>query len=58
MSAPNVAAANGGSGSSTSPRVGQPGQFHGFDYTHAASWGTAYVAGWALGKTMKLIGAR
>lgn len=58
VSAPNVAAANGGSGSSSSPRVGQPGQFHGFDYTHAASWGTAYVAGWALGKTMKLIGAR
>ncbi len=58
VSVPNVAAANGGSGSSSSPRVGQPGQFHGFDYTHAASWGTAYVAGWALGKTMKLIGAR
>jgi hypothetical protein len=58
VSAPNVAAANGGSGSSSSPRVGQPGQFHGFDYTHAASWGSAYVAGWALGKTMKLIGAR
>jgi hypothetical protein len=57
-SVPNVAAANGSSGSSSSPRVGQPGQFHGFDYTHAASWGTAYVAGWALGKTMKLIGAR
>src|SRR5216684_3188723 len=34
VSAPNVAAANGGSGSSTSPRVGQPGQFHRFDYTH------------------------
>ena len=58
VSVPNVAAANGGSGSSSSPRVGQPGQFHRFDYTHVASWGTAYVAGWALGKTMKLIGAR
>lgn len=57
VSAPNVAA-SGGSGSSSSPSVGQPGQFHKFDYAHAASWGSAYVAGWALGKTMKLIGAR
>lgn len=53
VSAPNVAAA-----SSSSPRAGQPGQFRGFNYAHAASWGSAYVAGWAFGKTMKLIGAR
>ena len=53
VSAPNVAVA-----SSSSPRAGQPGQFRGFNYAHAASWGSAYVAGWALGKSMKLIGAR
>lgn len=57
VSAPNTVA-SGGSGSSPSPRAGQAGQFRRFDYAHAASWGTAYVAGWALGKTMKVIGAR
>jgi hypothetical protein len=57
VSAPTTAV-SGGSGSSPSSRVGQAGQFHRFDYAHAASWGTAYVAGWALGKTMKVIGAR
>ena len=58
VSAPNVAAASGSSASSSSPRAGQPGQFRGFNYTHAASWSSAYVVGWALGKTMKVIGAR
>src|SRR5713226_1856450 len=57
VSAPNVAAASGSSASSSSPRAGQPGQFRGFNYTHAASWSSAYVVGWALGKTMKVIGA-
>jgi len=58
VSAPNVAAASGGSGSGSSPRVSRPGQFRGFNYAHAASWSSAYVVGWALGKTMKVIGAR
>jgi len=55
---PSVATVSRGSNSSSSPRVGRPGQFGGFNYTHAASWSSAYVVGWALGKTMKVIGAR
>src|SRR5712664_3448906 len=57
-SAPSVAHVSGGSDSSSSSSVSRPGQFRGFNYAHAASWSSAYVVGWALGKTMKVIGAR
>src|SRR5260370_1333809 len=56
-SAPSVAAASGSSASSSSPRAGQPGQFRGLNYTHPASWSSAYGMRRALGKTMKVIGA-
>ncbi len=57
-SAPSVAHVSGGSDSSSLSSVSRPGQFRGFNYAHAASWSSAYVVGWALGKTMKVIGAR
>jgi hypothetical protein len=32
-----------------------PGQFRGYNIPHAAGWGSAYLAGWAVGKTLKAI---
>lgn len=57
-SAPSVTLASGRSERGTSSLASRPGQFRGFNYAHAASWTSAYAVGWALGKTMKVIGAR
>jgi hypothetical protein len=56
--APSTVPSGGQSTSSTTAGFGQPGGFRGFNYTHGAAWNSAYVAGWALGKTAKMIGAK